>query len=95
MAKILFKRLNASSESLILGETHAQVADLPKIACEAVSKVGHQHVILLLDQNMHWPEGTILGSKMCTVLREHGFQGCIIMRSANDSDTEVAMMIEA
>ena len=95
MAKVLFKRLDASPESYILGETHAEVAELPKLACEIASKVGHQHVILLLDQNMHWPEGTILGSEMCRLLREQSFLGFICMRSANDSEEEVTMMLAA
>ena len=84
MAKGLLKKLNAHKESLILGENFAGVLEVPEVVNMSVTQFGPSNVICMFDQNMHWPEGSILGTQLCKQLREQDFMGLIIIRSAND-----------
>ena len=40
----------------------------------------------LMPQNMHWPEGTVYGTDLVTAIRSLGFNGLIVMRTANDAE---------
>ena len=84
MARGLLKKLKAHKESLILGENFAEVSEVPEFVNKSVTQYGPSRVICMFDQNMHWSEGSILGTQLCKQLREEGFAGLVIIRSAND-----------
>ena len=83
MARGLLKKLKAHKESLILGENFAEVSEVPEFVNKSVTQYGRS-VVCMFDQNMHWSEGSILGTQLCKQLREQDFMGLIIIRSAND-----------
>ena len=87
MAKALLRnpKLAATADSCVLGEFHAEVQSVPELIRHASAANGTLNVVCMFDQNMEWPEGTILGSDLLTILRSLGFIGMIIMRTANDS----------
>jgi len=87
MARALLKKpeLAATPDSCVLGELHAEVQSVPELVLRASAANGALNVVCMFDQNMEWPEGTILGSDLLTTLRSLGFTGMIIMRTANDS----------
>ena len=87
LAKGLLKKLETSAQSLILGETMLGVADVPSIVSDEMATRGPHSIVCMFDQNMHWPEGSILGTQLSKALREVGFEGLIIIRSANDSES--------
>jgi len=89
MAKALLRnpKLAATADSCVLGEFHAEVQSVPELIRHASAANGTLNVVCMFDQNMEWPEGKILGSELLTTLRGSGFNGLIIMRSANDSDS--------
>ena len=87
LAKGLLKKVEACVESLILGEAMPGVADVPRIVSDEMVIRGSHNCICMFDQNMHWPEGSILGTQLTKELREMGFLGLIIIRSANDSES--------
>ena len=82
LAKGLLKKLKAHEESLILGENFAEVLEVPEVVNTFVTQ--QRNVVCMFDQNMHWPEGSILGTQLCKQLRGQGFVGLVIIRSAND-----------
>jgi len=87
MARALLKKpeFAATPDSCVLGELHAEVQSVPELVLRASAANGALNVVCMFDQNMEWPEGTILGSDLLTTLRSLGFTGMIIMRTANDS----------
>jgi len=80
-------QLEATPDSCVLGELYAEVQSVPELVCRASAAKGALNVVCMFDQNMEWPEGTILGSELVETLRGLGFTGLIIMRTANDSDS--------
>ena len=44
----------------------------------------HDRVVLILDQFMPYPQGYVEGLELCAELRAGGWDGVIIIRSAND-----------
>ena len=78
------RKMKAHKESLILGETFDGVMEVPKVVSEAVTFHGLLGVVCIFDQNMHWPDGSIMGTQLCKQLRDQNFVGLIIIRSAND-----------
>ena len=89
MTKALLKKpeLVATADSCILSELYAEVQSVPELVRQASAAKGSLNVVCMFDQNMHSPEGTILGSDLVITLRGLGFNGLIIMRTANDSDS--------
>jgi len=89
MARALLRNpeLAATPDSCVLGEHHAEVQSVSESVWHASAAHGALNVVCMFDQNMEWPEGTILGSELLTTLRGSGFNGLIIMRTANDSDS--------
>ena len=87
MTRALLKNteLAATPDSCVLGELHAEVQSVPELVMRASAANGPLNVVCMFDQNMEWPEGTILGSDLVTTLRGLGFTGLIILRTANDS----------
>ena len=80
---LVIKRLGAD-ESMVLGETYEEAADLVQtVMAEAVAR-GHRNVVCIFDQNMEYPAGPVLGTDITAKLREAGFKGVIVIRSAND-----------
>ena len=91
-AKPLAKHLGIAEERCIVkGETYEEAAGLVGTVLEAAAKHGDQRVICVFDENMdqYAGRGRVSGSAVTKQLREAGFQGCIFIRSANDSAGEV------
>ena len=80
-------QIGATSDSLVLGETYDEVAQVPERVMDAEILVGTERVVCVFDQNMYCPEGEILGTTLTRQLRSarDGFMGLILMRSANGS----------
>ena len=64
------------------------------VLAEAAAR-GDEKVVCILDQNMEYAAGTILGTEITASLREAGFMGIIIIRSANDDPTSRKMYLDA
>ena len=80
-------KLVATPDSCVLGELYTEVQSVPKLVQHASAAKGALNVVCMFDQNMHWPEGTILGSELVKIVRGSGFTGLIVMQTANDSDS--------
>ena len=85
-ALLRMPELAATPDSCVLGQLHAEVQSVPELVRDASSAKGEMNVVCMFDQNVQWPEGTVLGSELVQTLRSSGFSGLIIMRTANDSD---------
>jgi len=59
------------------------------------AKRGDGSVVCILDQNMEYRAGTVLGTEVTASLREAGFKGVIAIRSANDEPASRKMYLEA
>ena len=90
--KGLIKKLQVQ-ESMILGETYEEVANLVQTVMD--QKRAHRNVVCIFDQNMEYAAGIVLGTDITRTLRENGFKGVIIIRSANDEPAMQKLYIEA
>jgi hypothetical protein len=72
-------------ESAILGESYQEVAGLVERVLDMGRRLGDAHVILVLDQNLDgYEEGRFLGTGLVGELRRRGFNGVLVIQSAND-----------
>lgn len=76
----------AASESCILGATYAEVASVTDLVLRESEVRGSLNIVCIFDQNMHWSNGSKYGTSLVVELRASGFNGLIIIRSANDSE---------
>jgi CheY-like chemotaxis protein len=81
--KGLIKKLKAT-KSMILGETHEEVASLVETVLTAAKELGDANVVCIFDQNMEYDQGVIRGTEVVADLRREGFTGVMLIRSAND-----------
>ena len=90
--KGLIKKLQAQ-DSMILGETYEEAANLVQTVMD--QKRAHRNVICIFDQNMEYAAGAVLGTDVTRTLREKGFKGVIVIRSANDEPAMQKLYIQA
>ena len=81
------------SDSLLLGEALAEVGTVPAVVSESIP--GPHNQVCIFDQNMHWPEGSILGPQLCRDLRERKFSGLLVIRTANDDESHFQEHMDA
>lgn len=93
--KGIIRKLNASTESKILGASYEEVQQVPELVLQADADANGALVVCLFDENMHWKQGTILGSSLTSQLRAAGFMGVILARTANDAESSVERYIAA
>jgi len=79
-------RLNTNHDlSHILGKTYEEAINLPRVVMELAAVHGHRTVVCVFDQHMdRYMEGQVYGTDVTQKLREQGFKGVILIRSAND-----------
>ena len=85
-AEVILEAARADMQhSLILGEAYEEVSALPARLDELRREVGMHRIICLLDQNMSYRQGDVLGTALCRTLRtQHGWKGLIFLHTAND-----------
>jgi len=84
-----------SQDSIVVGDTYHEVVELPDVVCGFASWVGAHNVIVLIDQNMEYPEGSVYGSELIAQMRRKGFVGLAAIRSANDSPKDEELYLDA
>ena len=84
-------KLTKPEDSIVLGESYEEAAGLVEIVLAEAAARGDEKVVCILDQNMEYAAGTILGTEITMSLREAGFKGIIVIRSANDDPTSRKM----
>ena len=86
VAPLLISTANASvDESLVLGETYLEVEGLVERVLEMGRRLGSKNVVCVLDQHLDaYDEGSFLGTDLVKEMRSKGFEGLIIIHSAND-----------
>jgi len=87
-------QLSQAEDSMVLGASYEEAASVvEKVLTEAAAR-GDGNVVCVLDQNMEYAAGTILGTDLTVALREAGFKGVIAIRSANDDPANRKMYRE-
>jgi CheY-like chemotaxis protein len=81
--KGLVKKLKPK-QSMILGATYAEAASLVETVLTAAKEHGDANVVCICDQNMEYDAGVIRGTEVVAELRQEGFTGVFLIRSAND-----------
>ena len=82
---IRLEGLNADQiKSIVLGETLDEAQGLVQTVMDITAQVGDRKVICIFDQFMEYETETVLGTNATAELRGLGFQGVVLIRSAND-----------
>jgi len=95
MTKRMLQSIGANANSRVLGETHQEVSSVLELVLQASSELGHHNIVGLFDQNMEYPEAFVTGTGLTRQLRARGFEGLIVIRSANDSLESMNQYYEA
>ena len=84
------------SRSFSVGATRDEVLSLP-LQLEALGReLGQMRVVCIFDENLNYAEGDLRGTELCRQLRsELGWEGVIIIQSANDSEEDVRLYLAA
>ena len=73
------------SASQILGSTYEEVAGTPDLIMALAARHGHDRVYGIFDQNLtNYHEGALFGTALVRELRQRGFNGVLVIQSAND-----------
>ena len=80
---------------MVLGESYEEASRLVEMVTAEAAVRGDENVICIFDQNMEYRAGIVLGTEVTVSLREAGFRGVIVIRSANDEPASRKMYIEA
>ena len=94
IARICYRpliKLSKAEDSMVLGESYEEAAGLVDTVLAEAAKRGDGNVVCILDQNMEYPAGLVLGTEVTSSLREAGFKGVIAIRSANDEPASQKM----
>ena len=82
--------------SIVLGKTFGEVAGLVRAVEQMAAGLGHERLVVQLDQYMEYDEGTVLGTDLCRQLRKQAkFNGVVVIVSANDDADSMADYIDA
>jgi len=79
---------------MVLGASYEEAASVVEMVLTEAAARGDGNVVCVLDQNMEYAAGTILGTDLTVALREAGFKGVIAIRSANDDPANRKMYRE-
>ena len=84
-APLLLAAAAASEESVVLGETHDEVAGLVARIVDLERRLGQARVVCILDQNLDsYDQGGFLGVTLVREMRNRGVKCLLIIQSAND-----------
>lgn len=62
-----------------------------EVVASLVKAEGAERLVLCLDENMHYDEGSFRGSELCAQLRsEHAYRGVVVIISADDDEEAVS-----
>ena len=81
--------------SKILGETLEEAQGLAQTVMDIVARVGEQRVLCIFDQMMDYETGMVLGTDVIMELRNLGFKGTVLIRSANDDHFARQLYLDA
>ena len=86
LAPLLITAACASEEeSLVLGETYDEVAELVELVVAKGRRLGNARVVCVIDQNLEaYAEGAFYGTELIKEMRARDFDGLVIVQSAND-----------
>jgi len=89
--KGLAKKLGIPTKLIVFGETYESAMAVTDVVLQKSKEENQTEtlVIVILDQNMEYDEGHVLGTEITANLRNAGFKGLIFIRSANDSPADV------
>ena len=86
-ANVLLTAASANmAESAVLGEQYSEVATLVELVLAKAKRLGDERVLCVLDQNLdgYGEQGYFMGTGLARELRRRGFNGLVIIQSAND-----------
>lgn len=97
VAQVTLEKARADeTRSRVLGESYDELATLVEGVAALAKEVGPHRLVLCLDQNMDYDQGTFLGTELCTELRsKHAYAGVIIILSANDEPADAEKYVAA
>ena len=74
LARKQIAKFGPHPSSIVLGESRQEALSVPERVRTLALELGEENVIVILDQNLNYPDGDVLGTDLCRELRAAGWR---------------------
>ena len=79
----------------MLGGSRQEALSVPERVRTLAREVGEENVVVILDQNLTYPDGDVLGTDLAAALRRDAYGGTIVIQSANAEPSDCITYADA
>ena len=83
LARKQIAKFGPHPSSIVLGGSRQEALSVPERVRTLAREVGEENVVVILDQNLSYPDGGVLGTDLAAALRRDAYGGTIVIQSAN------------
>ena len=83
LARKQIAKFGPHPSSIVLGESRLEALSVPERVRRLADELGEENIIVILDQNLNYPDGDVLGTDLASTLRRNNYGGPIVIQSAN------------
>ena len=78
LARKQIAKFGPHPSSVVLGESRQEALSVPERVCTLADELGEENIIVILDQNLNYPDGDVLGTDLASTLRRNQYGGPIV-----------------
>ena len=95
LARKQIAKFGPHPSSIVLGESRREALSVPDIVNTLAQELGEENIIVILDQNLNYPDGDVLGTDLASTLRRNNYGGPIVIQSANAEPSDCITYADA
>jgi CheY-like chemotaxis protein len=95
LARKQIAKFGPHPSSIVLGESRQEALSVPERVRTLALELGEENVIVILDQNLNYPDGDVLGTDLASTLRRNAYGGTIVIQSANAEPSDCITYADA
>ena len=95
LARKQIAKFGPHPSSIVLGGSRQEALSVPDRVRTLAREVGEENVVVILDQNLTYPDGDVLGTDLAAALRRDAYGGTIVIQSANAEPSDCITYADA
>ena len=95
LARKQIAKFGPHPSSIVLGGSRQEALSVPERVRTLAREVGEENVVVILDQNLSYPDGDVLGTDLAAALRRDAYGGTIVIQSANAEPSDCITYADA
>ena len=95
LARKQIAKFGPHPSSIVLGESRQEALSVPERVNQLAHELGEENVVVILDQNLNYPDGDVLGTDLASTLRRNAYGGTIVIQSANAEPSDCITYADA